>query len=75
MAKQVDTDQNYPQVSFPDLSTVFILQMAVLIGRQLGCPIPADLHTHHTNIIHCLRSKPLGISLQQHNCSLMFKKV
>ena len=25
------------------------------VARALGCPIPADLHTHHSSIIDCLR--------------------
>ena len=29
---------------------------AVKLARELGCPLPADLHTHHTNILDCLRS-------------------
>ena len=28
---------------------------AVRLARELGCPLPADLHTHHTNILDCLR--------------------
>ena len=28
---------------------------AVRLAVALGCPLPADLHTHHTNIIDCLR--------------------
>ena len=29
---------------------------AVRLAVALGCPLPADLHTHHTNIRDCLRS-------------------
>ena len=30
-------------------------QTGVKLARALGCPIPADLHTHHSSIIDCLR--------------------
>ena len=30
-------------------------ERAVRLAVALGCPLPADLHTHHTNIIDCLR--------------------
>ena len=28
---------------------------AVKLARELGCSLPADLYTHHSNIIDCLR--------------------
>ena len=31
-------------------------ERAVRLAVALGCPLPADLHTHHSNIIDCLRS-------------------
>ena len=30
---------------------------AVKLAKELGCPLPADLYTHHTNILECLRSE------------------
>ena len=29
----------------------------VKLAKELGCPLPADLYTHHTNILECLRSE------------------
>ena len=41
---------------------------AVRLARELGCPLPADLHTHHTNILDCLREKTVeqltGVNLE-----------
>ena len=37
---------------------------AARLATALGCPLPADLHTHHTNIVDCLRSETNIISSQ-----------
>ena len=53
---------------------------AVKLAKELGCPLPADLYTHHTNILECLRSEnkrsirhkkaPIQFSGKEHNHSL-----
>jgi len=32
-------------------------EAGVRLARSLGCSLPADLHTHHTQILDCLREK------------------
>ena len=46
---------------------------AVRLARQLGCPIPADLHTHHSNILDCLRDQPAERLVQLTPDSLAFQ--
>ena len=43
------------------------------LARQLGCPIPADLHTHHSNILDCLRDQPAERLVQLMPDSLAFQ--
>ena len=32
-------------------------EIAVKLAKELDCSLPADLYTHHTNILDCLREK------------------
>ena len=32
---------------------------AVQLGRALGCSLLADMHTHHTDILECLRKRKI----------------
>ena len=43
---------------------------AVKLARELGCPLPADLYTHHTNILDCLRSETHKGRLESYNLKL-----
>ena len=43
-------------------------EISVKLAKQLDCSLPADLHTHHTNILDCLRDKTVeqltGVNLE-----------
>ena len=43
---------------------------AVKLARELGCPLPADLYTHHTNILDCLRSEESESFIREIKCQI-----
>ena len=49
--------------------------MAVRLAKEVGCSLPADLHTHHTNILECLRDKTVEQILNVNLDTLAFKHV
>lgn len=48
-------------------------ETGVRVARSLGCPLPADLHTHHSNILDCLRGKSVEQLLAFEEDPLAFK--
>ena len=50
-------------------------EIAVKLAKELDCSLPADLYTHHTNILDCLRDKSVEQLTQVKLDTFAFKAV